>query len=139
MGELDGTVFSLSKKDVMGGKVYPPAWYRVRLDEMTTAPSKNVEIPSTNIEYAGTILFDADTGDKAYAEHPIKILFNSRALGFTKGFLMALGVPEEDITEGKRYDFKNGVGKEIDVYIENGLYEGRQVNKVNHKYRIPRT
>lgn len=139
MGELDGTVFSLSKKDVMGGKVYPPSWYRVKIDEVVTGPSKNVEKPSTNITYSGTIIMDSDTGDATYAEHPLTWMFNSRALGFTKGFLMALGVPETDIDETKKFDFKAAVGKEIDIYVENDTYEGRQVNKVNHKYRPVRT
>lgn len=138
MGELDGTVFSLSKKDTMGGKVYEPSWYRVRIDEVNTAPSKNVEKPSTNITYSGTILFDADSGDKKYAEHPLTWMFNSRALGFTKGFLIALGVPEADINENARFDFKAALGKEIDIMVENDTYEGRLVNRVNHKYRAAR-
>ncbi len=138
MGELDGTVFSLSKKDIMGGKVYDPAWYRVRIDEVNVAPSKNVEKPSTNITYQGTILMDADTGDTKFAEHPLTWMFNSRALGFTKGFLVALGVPEETIDEKTRFDFKAAIGKEIDIMVENETYEGRQVNRVNHKYRAPR-
>jgi hypothetical protein len=139
MGELDGTVFSLSKKDVMGGKVYPPSWYRVHIDDVTTSPSKNVEKPSTNITYSGTILFDADSGDKEFADHPATWLFNSRALGFTKGFLVSLGVPESDITEDKRFDFKAAIGKDIDIYIENDTYEGRLVNRINHKYRAVRS
>ena len=139
MAELEGTVFSLSKKEIMGGKVYEPAWYRVRIDEVSTAPSKNVEKPSTNINYSGTILMDADTGDKKYAEYPLTWMFNSRALGFTKGFLIALGIPEEAITEDKRFDFKAAVGREIDIMVENEQYEGRMVNRVNHKYRQVRT
>lgn len=138
MGELQGTVFSLSRKDVMGGKIYPPSWYRVRFDEVITEPSKNVEVPSTNIVYSCTILFDADSGDKQFADHPLTIRFNSRALGFTKGLLIALGVPEDSITEDTRFDFKNALNKEVDVFVENGLYEGRPTNQVNHKYRAPR-
>jgi len=130
--------FQLSKKDIMGGKVYEPAWYRVRIDEYAKGPSKNLEKPSTNYTYQCTILFDADSGDAKWAEHPLTILFNSGALGFTKGFLVALGIPEEAITTDARFDFKQAVGKEIDVYVENDTYQGRLVNKVNHKYRAPR-
>lgn len=135
---MSDTIFQLSKKDVMGGKVYEPAWYRVRVDDISVGPSKNLEKPSTNYTYQGTILFNADTGDRTYEEHPLTWMFNSRAMGFTKGFLMALGVPEESITPDSRFDFKNAVGKEIDIYIENETYEGRLVNRVNHKYRAPR-
>ena len=28
--------------------------------------------------------------------------------------------------------------KDIDIFIENGVYEGRTVNKINHKYRLPK-
>ena len=136
---MSDTIFQLSKKDVMGGKVYEPAWYRVRVDDINVGPSKNLEKPSTNFTYQGTILFNADTGDRTYEDHPLTWMFNSRALGFSKGFLMALGVPEESIVADARFDFKNAVGKEIDIYIENETYEGRLVNRVNHKYRAPRT
>lgn len=135
---MSDSIFTLSKKDVMGGKVYEPAWYRVRIDDYSNGPSKNLENPSTNHTYQGTILFNADTGDKKYEDHPLTWMFNSRAMGFTKGFLIALGVPEESITPDSRFDFKNALGKEIDIYVENDTYEGRLVNRVNHKYRAPR-
>lgn len=131
-------IFEFSKKDILGGKVYPPSWYRVRIVDFASNPSKNVEKPSINFEMSGEILMDADSGDTTYAEHPLKWLFNSRAIGFAKGFLIALGIPEEDIKEGVRFDFKAAVGKEIDVYVENETYEGRLVNRVNHRYRAPR-
>jgi hypothetical protein len=133
------TIFQLSKKDLVSGKVYDPGWYRVRLDSFASNPSKNLESPSTNYVYQGTILFNADTGDKKYEDHPIQIMFNSKALGFTKGFLMGLGIKEEDITEDKRWTFENALGKEIDVMVENDTWDGRLVNRVNHKYRQPRS
>jgi hypothetical protein len=52
---------------------------------------------------------------------------------------MALGVPEADITENTRFDFKSAIGKEVDCYVDNKLYEGRNINDVSHKYRAPRT
>ena len=135
---MSDSIFQFSKKDLMAGKVYEPAWYRVRLDDFSASPSKNLENPSTNFEYSATILFNADTGDKKYEEHPITLRFNSRAMGFVKGFLVALGIPEEEITEDKRFDFKAALGKTLDVMIENGTYEGRLTNQVD-KYRLPRS
>lgn len=133
---MSDTIIQFSKKDILGGKVYEPAWYRVRINDVTAAPSANVEKPSTNITMVAEILFNAENGDQKYAEHPLNNwMFNTRAMGFAKGFFMALGVPEEDITENTRFDFKNAIGKEIEVYIENELYQGRMVNRVNHKYR----
>lgn len=133
------TIFQLSKKDLISGKVYDPGWYRVRIDKFSAAPSKNLDTPSTNYKYEGTILFNADTGDKGYADHPLTWMFNSRAIGFTKGFLMGLGINENEITEDKRFTFESALGKEIDIFVENDTYDGRLVNRVNHKYRVPRT
>lgn len=135
MSEL--TIIQFSKKDLMAGKVYEPSWYRVRLDSFSKEPSKNLESPSTNYVYSATILFDSNTGNTQYAEHPLTIRFNSKALGFVKGFAIALGVPEESIDENFRFAFENAVGKELDVMVENGQYEGRLNNQVN-KYRLPR-
>ena len=132
------TIFQFSKKDIMGGKVYEPAWYRVRVDDVNVGPSKNLEKPSTNFTMTGTILFNADTGDKTYEDHPLTWMFNSRAMGFAKGFLIGLGVDEASITVDSRFNFESAKGKEIDIYIENETYEGRLVNRVNHKYRLPR-
>lgn len=136
---MSDTIFSFSKKDLLGGKVYPPGWYRVRIADVSVGPSKNVEVPSTNYSFNGEIILDADTGDTTYAEYPLYWMFNSRAMRFAKGFLMALGVPEESMTEDARFDFKNCIGKEIDIYVENDTYDGRLVNRVNHKYRVPRS
>ena len=56
-------------------------------------------------------------------------------MGFAVGFLQACGA---DIgPKGGRFDLGDAVGKEIDVFVENGVYEGRTVNKINHKYRVP--
>ncbi len=136
---MSDSIFSLSKKDIMGGKTYEPAWYTIRIDSYANAPSKNAEKPSTNHVYEATILRNADTGDEQYADHPITLRFNSLAMGFTKGLLIALGVPEEQITENTRFDFKSALGKTVDAFIDNKLYEGRNINDVKHKYRAVRT
>ncbi len=133
---MSETIFSFSKKDLVSGKVYDPAWYRVRVDSVEAEPSKNLESPSTNYWVNATILFDADSGDKKYEDHPLRWNFNSKWMAPAKGYLMAVeGIKEEDITENSRFDLKATEGKELEVYVTNGLYEGRQNNKVDHKYR----
>lgn len=135
---MSDTLIQFSKKDLMAGKVYEPAWYRVRIDEVSSEPSKNLESPSTNFWFQGTILFNADNGDKTYEDHPLRWNMNSKFMAPAKGLMVALGTPEEDITADSRFELKAAVGKELDVYVENGLWEGRQNNKVPHKYRMPR-
>lgn len=126
----------LTDRDINAGKIVEPAWYRVRIDSVGEAPAKASEKgPSTNYPVEGTILFNADNGSKDFAGLPLTWNFNSKALGFTVGFLAALGA---DVKPG-RVNLQAAEGKEIDVYVENGEWQGRIVNRVNHKYRKPQT
>ena len=126
-------IIQFGEKDLLRGKVVLPAWYRMRIDEIGEAPSKDGG--STNYPVAGTILHNADDGSKDFSGVPIDWNFNSKAIGFAVGFLQAFGV---DVKADARFDLNSAVGKELDVYVENGEYQGRIVNRVNHKYRAPR-
>lgn len=124
---------SYSDRDLLRGKVVTPAWYRVRVESVGEAPAKDQSKgPSTNYPVEGTILFNGDTGDKEFANVPLDWNFNSKAMGFSVGFLQSFGV---EVKAGVRYDLKSAEGREIDVFVENDVYQGRQVNRVNHKYR----
>jgi len=126
-------LWSYSEKDLLRGQVVDPGWYRVRIDSLGEAPSKDGG--STNYPVEGTILFNADNGDKKFENVPIDWNFNSKAMGFSRGFLESFGVK---VTANARFDPSSAVGKATDIYIENGEYQGRIVNRVNHKYRMPR-
>ena len=123
-------VISFSEKDLLRGKVVTPAWYRVRIDTVGEGPSKDGG--SVNYPVEGTVIQNSDTGDKEFAGVPIDWLFNSKAIGFAVGFLSAFGV---EVKSGARFDLASAAQKELDVYIENDTYQGRLVNRVNHKYR----
>jgi hypothetical protein len=129
---------SFSEKDLLFGKLVTPGWYRVKVDNVSSVPSKDGG--STNYPVEGTILFNADTGDKEFAGIPLPGIptwfFNSKAMGNARGFIESLGV--KDIKASERYDLESAVGKEIDVFVENNEYQGRISNRVNHKYRTPR-
>jgi hypothetical protein len=56
-------------------------------------------------------------------------------MGFSVGFLQSFGV---DVKSNTRYDLKSAEGKELDVFVENGVYNNRTVNRVEHKYRAIR-
>lgn len=121
------------QRDILRGKVVPPAWYRVRVEGVGESLSKDGN--STNYPVEGTILFNGETGSTEYAGVPLDWNFNSKAPGFAVGFLAALGVEAQ---VGKRYELSNAAGKEIDVFVENDTWQGRVVNRVNHKYRAPK-
>lgn len=126
-------VVTFSDRDLLRGTIVEPAWYRIRIDSVGEAPAKASEKgPSTNYPVEGTILFNGDTGDKKFSNTPIDWNFNSKAIGFAVGFLQAFGV---EIKAGQRFDLKAAEGKELDVFVENGTYNNRTVNRVEHKYR----
>ena len=127
---------SFSERDLMRGKNVTPAWYRVKIETVGEAPAKASEKgPSTNYPVEGTILFNGDTGDTAFKGVPLDWNFNSKAIGFAVGFLAAFGV---EVKAGTRFDLKSAEGREIDIFVENDTWQGRLVNRVNHKYRAIR-
>ena len=50
--------------------------------------------------------------------------------------LRQLTLPQIDLLFLDSYDYT--AGHEIDVFVENDTYQGRLVNRVNHKYRAPK-
>jgi hypothetical protein len=127
-------IISFSQRDLLRGTVVEPAWYLMQIDAIGEAPSKDGG--STNYPVEGTILKNADTGDEAYQGVPIDWNFNSKAIGFAVGFLKSFGV---DVKAGARFELTNAVGKTVEVFVENGEWQGRMVNRVNHKYRTVRS
>lgn len=129
-------VISFSDRDLLRGKIVTPAWYRVTISNVGEAPAKQSEKgPSTNYPVEATILFNGDTGDTEFKGVPLDWNFNSKAIGFAVGFLQSFGV---NVQAGTRFDLKSAEGREVDVFVENDTYQGRLVNRVNHKYRAPR-
>src|SRR3970282_2644818 len=107
-------VISFSKKDMLRGKVVTPAWYRLKIDNVGEAPSADKN--STNYPVEATVIRNADNGSDEFAGVPIDWNFNSKAIGFAKGYLESLGVPVE---AQKRYELATSVGLEIEAFVEN--------------------
>lgn len=126
-------IIEFGEKDLLRGKEVLPDWYRVHIDSIGEAPSKDGG--STNYPVEGTILFNATNGDKEFSGVPLTWNFNSKAIGFAVGFLQSFGV---NVEPGKRFELNSASGKEVDIFVENDTYQGRLVNRVNHKYRQPR-
>lgn len=121
---------SFSNRDLLRGKVIIPDWYRVKIESVGEQPSKDGG--STNYPVEGTVIRNAETGDETFAGMPIDWMFNSKAMGFARGFLEALGVSLE---ADRRYELGQAAGEVIDIFIENDTWQGRTINRVNHKYR----
>src|SRR5258708_1377140 len=112
-------VIGFKDKDLLRGKIVTPAWYRVRIDGVGEKASKDGG--STNYPVEGTIICNADDGSTDFSGVPLDWNFNSKAIGFAVGFLNAFGVEAE---KDKRYDLNMASGKEIEIFVENDIYEG---------------
>jgi hypothetical protein len=123
-------VIQFGERDLLRGKVVEPAWYVVTIGQVGEQLSKDGG--STNYPVEGTIVANADNGSTDFAGVPLDWMFNSKAIGFAVGFLSAFGV---DVKAGARFDLANAGGKQLEVFVENDQWQGRMVNRVNHKYR----
>lgn len=127
-------IIQFSDRDLLRGKVIEPAWYLVHIESIGEAPSKDGG--SINYPVEGTIIKNADSGDEAFKGAPLDWNFNSKAIGFARGFLESFGL---SLTSNTRYELKSAEGKMLEVFVENDTWQGRMVNRVNHKYRPART
>lgn len=131
------SIVEFSDSDLLRNKIITPAWYLVNIEGCRTwSPSKAGD--SDNLFLECVVVKNADNGDDEFTGCPIELMFNSKpkAKGFIEGFLRGMGV---DVASKTRYDLESAVGKQIEVFIENDTYNGRLVNKVNHKYRVARS
>lgn len=124
---------SFTPDELLRGKVLTPGWYRMLIQSVGEQPSKDGN--STNYPVEGIVIRNADDGSEDFAGVPVIWNFNSKALGFTVGYFQALGI---EIQPNTRYELKVGEGQQIDVFVENDTYNGRLVNRINHKYRPAR-
>lgn len=122
-------IIELTQKDILRSTIVEPAWYEVHIESVGEKPSKDGG--STNYPVEAIIVKNADTGDAKYAGVPLDWNFNSKAIGFTVGFLKALGA---EIVP-KRIDLSAAEGKNVEVFVKNGEWQGRVKNEVTDQYR----
>lgn len=129
-------VVDFTDSDLLRNKIVEPAWYVLDIQaHRDWSPTKDGQ--SNNCHFETVIEKNADNGSQDFAGVPIELQFNDKpkARGFIEGFLRGMGV---DIQPRTRYDLNSAVGKKIEAFIENDTYNGRLVNRCNHKYRVVR-
>lgn len=128
-------ILEVSKRDLLQNTIVEPAWYRVVIDKIYDKISSKGD--STNTWIEGHILFNGDNGDMKFADVPTPFLwlFSSKAAVGLVDFLAALGIQAE---VGSRYRMEDFEGRELDMFIENGIYEGKMQNQTKNKYRVPK-
>lgn len=120
----------ITQRDIDRSKLVTPNWYRIRIDAVNSAPSKNSDSMNHTIE--GTIICDW-MDDTTFAGVPTPYLnFNTKAAGFAIPFLEACDI---EVGAGKRYDMGALAGKELEAFIGNGDYNGRTVNQMGNQFR----
>lgn len=132
-------ILEFSREDILNSIVVDPAWYRVLITEVQEKDSKDFQ--SKNTWLKGKILFNADTGDKKFegAKTPFLWLFNSKAAWSAVGFCTALGMEPKEGSRA-RLDAETLVGKQIDMFIGQGLDQNQRVcNVVTGQYRVARS
>jgi len=130
-------IITFNEQDILRNKIVTPGWYHVRVDRVLEKPSTGTNPETTTIwPLEGTIIKNADNGSEEFAGVPTPAGWNfndnPKAKGFMIGFFSSLGA---EVTPGTRMELKVAEGKELEVFIENDTYEGRIVNRINHKYR----
>lgn len=139
-------IVQYSRKDLLRDKIVNPAWYLVLIETIGEWTDSR-DGKSQNMIVEGVIVKNAETGATDFADVPIGGMgswnFNTKAMGFSKGLVNAvanqLGLNPDEITPETRIEFKHLEGKYVEVFIENDTYEGRIKNKVQHKYREPKS
>lgn len=130
------TYIKFSNSDLLRDKIVDPGWYTLLINtHRTWTPTKDGQ--SENMHFDCIIERNGDNGDTTFAGVPIILMFNSKptAQGFIRGFLRALGV---ELAADKMYDMNAAVGRRIDAFIENNMYNGRLSNKANNSFRQTR-
>lgn len=128
-------IIEFSENDLKAEKIVEPAWYRVQIDSVEDKMANdNV---STNSWIKGHILFNSDTGSKAFEGVPTPFLWliSSKGAFAAVGIFAALGVVPQ---VGVRLSTEALVGKQLDCFIGNGLYKGAMQNTMPGQYRAPR-
>ena len=81
-------IVKYSADDLKRGVVVSPGWYLMEILGVGEAPSKDGG--STNYPVEGRVIKNAESESEEYAGVPITWNFNSKAMGFSRGFLQAL-------------------------------------------------
>jgi hypothetical protein len=132
-------MIEITPKDLKASAIVKPAWYRVlvtKVGDMKVSSSgkSNVCFPE------GEILFNADDGSKEFegVPTPVSWNFNDSARGKQDiiGFVSA--ITGSEVKDPQRIDLSAAENKEVDIFIDNDLYEGKMQNRISGKYRTPR-
>jgi hypothetical protein len=128
---------NITKAGLLRNQLIEPGWYVALIQRVGKTAAKG-DNPDTTEVYPvdGVIVRNADTGSTRYAGVPTPYWSfnnNPRAETFIIDFLKALA-DNQDITEGLK-ELSAAEGRQIEVFIKNEEFQGRLINRLDHKYR----
>jgi hypothetical protein len=129
-------IISFSDDDILRTKIVTPSWYVVRVEHILQKNSKGDNPETTTIWPVEGKILRNENGNEEFAGVPTPAGWNfndnPKAKGFILGFLSALDV---EVKPGQRIELSAAEGQELLVFIENDMFEGRVINRINHKYK----
>ena len=115
------TPFGVSKEDILRSKIVTPGWYAAVVKSVAQKAAKTDGSTNTIISFkvvGGT-----------YDGVPIDTLFSEKAPGFAVPLMEAL-LGRKISPDGEQVDFEKAVGKEILIYVKNGMFNNRPKNEI---------
>jgi len=122
-------MFQVTREDMLRSKVLDPGWYPVIIKKVSQEKAKSDGGQSTNTWIDMTVLGGPDQQDGSRPnDTPLRRCFSEKAPGFIIPYLQACGASVK--TEGGNYDIEKSIGKKIQAYVKNRLWEGNLQNDV---------
>ena len=112
--------FVITKEDVLRGKIVDPGWYKVNV--------KNVRQEAAATDGSTNTWIDMVILEGPFKDVPLLRNFNEKAPGFAIPFITALGGKVTE--EGATFDMERAKGKQLLVYVKNGMYKDKPQNQV---------
>ena len=120
--------FTVTREDLLRSKTLDPGWYKATIKKIWQEPSNAGDSTNTWAEFS-VVEGPAQKDNSNPQGTPLRRCFSEKAPGMIVPFLVAMGAK---VTEnGGTFDVEKGVGRDILVYNENKMYEGRMLNNVS--------
>jgi hypothetical protein len=117
----------VNPEDIKRGKVVDPGRYSARITTVSDKLSKPNEAGEQSMNTVVTFVITSG----AFKDVPITVYFNEKAPGTVVPLLTALGYKvDEDAGFDVDLDESTLGGREVDIFVDNDLYQGRKVNKI---------
>lgn len=120
--------FIVTEEDMLRSKVLDPSWYRAKVVKVTQETAKS-DGESINTWVDFTVLAGPQQKDgTSPVKTPVRRCFSEKAPGFIVPYLKAAGATVK--AEGGEYDIEKSIGREMDIYIANRMWENQMQNDV---------